>query len=150
MDGQYFAVVDRTITLLTKSDKAVDELQARKIGLLASQSGTTANAEAILAEVKKINSAINDLRELPERFQAHLRYELDSATTRVAELAERVGDTPARLAIVAVLTSPEVHKKLAAEIGRNPPGLVNEPDQTKPLELPSSPSLIGAGPSEDQ
>ena len=74
---------------------------------------------------KKINAAIESLQDLPLEFSYHLERELGSMTRRVAELAEEIGDVRARLAVVAVVTSPDVHEKLTAEISGRASGLVS-------------------------
>jgi len=124
-DDHYFALVDRTAKLLARSERAIEELQARKIGLLASTPESDANRDLVLAEVKKINAAIESLQDLPLEFSYHLERELGSMTRRVAELAEEIGDVRARLAVVAVVTSPDVHEKLTAEISGRASGLVS-------------------------
>ena len=149
-DGEYFRQVDRISSMLAKSDKAIEELQARKIALLSSKSDITTDDDRILAEVKKINGAIQVIQDLPTGLHSSLHYmgkEFDSTATKIGQLAEEIGDVQARLAIVAIITSPEIHRKLVIEVSSRPRGLVTDSERIKEIADANTPAALGSGES---
>lgn len=146
VDASYFTDVEKMRSIVAKSMEAIEELQTRKIALLSKSEGSS--DEAILADVEKINEAIQKLhalddleRHLELRFKEQTLYlhrEFQSLTFEIGKLAEHIGDTNARIAVVGVLASSSKQETLKSEVGDHKRGLISPVTEEPTLQLPGS------------
>jgi hypothetical protein len=122
-DTFYFGEVEKMRTTVSNSMEAIKELQVRKISLLTQASED--NKETVLADIEKINEAIEGLREISTRAKTidvkvrealfYLNHDFQELTVHVGELADQISDTKSRVAIVGVVSSGEALKELNRE-----------------------------------
>lgn len=157
-DTSYFEQIQRMNRITAKSAEVIEELQARKVALLSKPKAETeknliamlskrkADTERALWEVKKINESIELMQKLIAMqglFErqwrddaSHIKDEFLSLTVKIGQLAEHVGDVKSRIAIVSVVTPPEIYQKLASEVENQTRGLISTSEEEDRLLMP--------------
>lgn len=129
-DTLYISEVEKMRTAAVSAAETIKELQARKIALLSS--ANEANKESALHDVDKINKAIEELHTLSSVLRSidskireslfYINHDFRYLTINISNLADQIGDTKSRVAIVSAITSTTSLKELVGEIEKQKDG----------------------------
>lgn len=131
-DTQYFGEVDRMKATTASALRAVEEIQASKAALLSGSS--SASKEDLRSDIENLNRALEQIGELTllsKEMDLKLRdvslafdRRFNEATTAIAQLADRIGDTRSRVALIGVLGSPQAFDRIRSVAGASERGLI--------------------------
>jgi hypothetical protein len=138
-DTAYSRELNELRSIVSKSVKAIEELEARKFALLSKTEDTS--EQTIFTDVAKIDELITRITQLSHldsfisrelaNFSLHIQQEADKITAEISSLAMQIGDTKTRIAVVGFIASSEKQDNLKNEIKDQTRGLV-PPTNEKP------------------
>jgi len=134
-EANHFNDYEKMRVMASNSINAIQELQARKVSLLT-QSESLATQE-ILAEVKKINDTIELLQNMSSMISVlsidnqrkfdSINENFQKITQQVSLMADQIGDTKSRVAILGAITSTKVLDGIKSEVDISRRGIVAPP-----------------------
>jgi len=146
VETDYFSDYDKMKVTVSSSMNAIQELQARKIALLSQPENS--ESKDILTEVKKINniidllqtimSGVTEISSQQQHMVTRANYDAQRVMIEMGKLAEQIGDTKSRVAVLGVITSNKSLNEVKSEIDIQKRGIVAPTPPEKTLKEPES------------